>query len=111
MKPLERSAAIAKALASESHGLPQDFASRVAELAAASARPRMSWHEGAILGAFLVMIAVCLAGWFWLGGKEPLGPEWLGPIVDVAMSQPWLLIGVAGIAIVQMLSFRRRAAI
>jgi hypothetical protein len=55
------------------------------------------------------MIGVCVAGWKWFGTQEPGGTEWLGPLVDALSYDPWLIIGVAGVAIVQGLTFRRRA--
>ncbi len=111
MKPPERSAALAKALASET-GLPKDFAAQVAALAEAGGAGRHStWHDVALLGAFVAMIGVCVAGWLWMGPQEPVDADWLAPVLGVVASQPWLFIGVAGVATVQMLTFRRRARI
>ena len=109
MKTPERSAAIAKALASQPPGLPRDFAARVAALAETPESRRLSWNDGALFGAYVVMIAACLAGWFWLGPPESVSADWLEPVVDAAVSQPWLIAGLAGVAIVQTLTFRRRA--
>jgi alpha-beta hydrolase superfamily lysophospholipase len=108
MKPHERSAAIAKALASEPDGLPKNFATYVAALAEANEGLHLSWNDGALLGAFVAMMGACVAGWFWLDSPEPVSADWLDPLVDAVMSQPWLLIGVAGVVIVQMLTFWRR---
>lgn len=105
----ERSAAIARALASESPGLPKDFAAHVATLAEKNDHPHLRWTDGALLGAFVMMICACLTGWFWLGPQESLTSQWWRPLVDAAVSQPWSLFGVAGIAIVQALTFLRRA--
>jgi hypothetical protein len=111
MKTLERSVAIAKALASEPDGLPEDFAAQVAALAAANEWRHLSWTDGALLGAFVAMIGVCVAGWFWLGPQESDRTAWLEPVVGTVASQPWLFFGIAGVAVVQMLTFRRRATI
>jgi hypothetical protein len=37
--------------------------------------------------------------------------EWVTSLVGAVASQPWLIIGVAGVAVVQALAFRRRATI
>lgn len=109
MMPLERSPAIAKALASEPDGLPENFAAQVTALAEKNERRNLSWTDAALLGAFVVTMGACLAGWFWLGPRETVNTDWLRPVVDALVSQPWLCIGVAGFALVQMLAFRRRA--
>jgi hypothetical protein len=110
MKTPQRNAAIAQALASETDGLRKDFASHVAALAEATeTAPRWSWNDAALLGAFITMLGVCTAGWWMFGELEPGGVEWLAPIVRVLESQPWLFIGVAGVVLVQVLTFRRRA--
>jgi len=110
VKTPERSAALARALASEADGLPEDFAARVAALADAERTGwRFSRNDAGLLGAFAAMIGVCVTGWKWFGTQEPGGAEWLGPLVDALSYDPWLIIGVAGVAIVQGLTFRRRA--
>ena len=112
MRTPERSGTLARALAAESGGLPEDFAARVAALAQASGTARHStWSDVALLGAFVAMIGVCVAGWFTFGSRELPGAEWVTRIVEVVTSQPWLVIGVAGVAIVQALTFRRRTTI
>jgi hypothetical protein len=109
MKTPERSAAIAKALASESDGLPADFAARVAAAAEEIAAARRSWwNEIALALAFVAMIGVCVVGWFGFAAQESGSVEWFEPLISAAMSQPLLIIGIAGIAIVQALTFRRR---
>lgn len=112
MKTPERSAALARVLADESGGLPADFAARVAALAQASGTARRSnWSDLALLGAFVAMIGVCVAGWFTFGSRELPGAEWVTPLVEAVTSQPWLVIGVAGVTVVQALTFRRRTTI
>jgi hypothetical protein len=112
MKTPERSAALARVLAVENDGLPDDFATHVAALAQASGTTRRSsWSDVALLGAFVAMICVCVAGWSTFGSRELPGEEWVTPIVDAVRSQPWLVIGVVGVAIVQALTFRRRTTI
>jgi hypothetical protein len=102
---------LARALALATDGLPQDFAAHVAALAEAGGTPRQSgWNDIALLGAFAAMIGVCVAGWFTFGPQESDAAEWFGPIARTMASQPWLLAGAAGVAIVQVLTFRRRAA-
>jgi hypothetical protein len=111
MKAPERSAAIAKALASEADGLPKDFAAQLAGLAETSRSARHSrWNDFALFGAFVAMIGVCVAGWFRFGPQEPGSVEWWGPIVSEVASEPWLLTSIAGVVIVQVLTFRRRTA-
>lgn len=112
MKTPERSAALAQVLADESDGLPEDFATRVAALAQASGTARhSSWSDVALLGAFVAMIGVCVAGWFTFGSRGLTGAEWVTPILGAVTSQPWLIIGLAGVAVVQALTFRRRTTI
>jgi hypothetical protein len=107
-----RSAALARALAAEGDVLPEDFAARVATLAQASGAARQSsWSDVALFGAFVAMIGVCVAGWSAFGSRERSDAEWMVPLVDVVMSQPWLVIGLAGVAIVQAMTFRRRTTI
>jgi hypothetical protein len=109
MNTPERSAAIARALASEADDLPEDFAVRVAALAEADERRSRAWNDLALLGAFVAMLGVCVAGWLTFAPQQRLNTEWLEPIAQVVASQPWLFIGVAGFVTVHLLSFRRRA--
>jgi hypothetical protein len=110
MKDPERSAALARALAAQTDGLPKEFAKQVATLAEADGTSiHLSWNDVGLLGAFVVMIGVCVAGWLTFETQEVGGAEWFGPVVGAMMSQPWLVIGVVGVAIVQLLTFRRRA--
>ncbi|HEV7607978.1 MAG TPA: hypothetical protein VGO61_11605 [Steroidobacteraceae bacterium] len=110
MKTPERSAALARALMSETDGLPKDFAAQVAALAEAGGPAwHLSWNDVGLLGAFVTMIGVCVAGWVRFGAQEAGGEEWLGTIVGAMLSHPWLVIGIAGVAMVQGLTFRRRA--
>jgi len=96
-------------LASETDGLPKNFAAHVAALAeGGGAARRGSWNDLVMLGAFVAMIGVCVAGWFSFGPQVPLRSEWLKSFARVVASQPWLLIAVAGAALVQVLNFRRR---
>jgi hypothetical protein len=108
MKEPERSVAIANALAAEADGLPADFATQVVALAEAQRAPRWSWNDLALGAAFIAMIGVCVAGWFQFGAREAGGVEWVRPIVGAAASNPWLIIGIASVGIVQVLIFRRR---
>jgi hypothetical protein len=111
MSTPERSAALGRALASEAEGLPANFAAQVAALAEARAAARSTFLTAlAMLGAFAAMIGVCVAGWFSFGKPEAGGVAWFDPLVQAVGPQPWLLIGVVGIVIVQMLTFRRRAS-
>jgi hypothetical protein len=112
MKTPERSAVLARALAAEGDALPEDFAARVAALARAGGTARhSSWSDVALLGAFVAMIGVCIAGWVAFGSWELPDAEWMAPIVDAATSQPWLVAGAVGVGIVQALTFRRRTTI
>jgi hypothetical protein len=105
----ERSPAIARALAEEADGLPADFAARVASRAEADRRARQSrWSDLALPAAFLTMLSLCAVGWSQFGNPEPLGFEWLNPLLDAAVSRPWLSVGIAGVAAVHLLAFRRR---
>jgi hypothetical protein len=110
MSTPERSAALGRALASDIEGLPADFARQVATLAEARAAARSTLLTAvAMLGAFAAMIGVCMVGWLRFGKPEVGSVEWFDPFVQATGSQPWLLIGVLGFVIVQMLTFRRRA--
>lgn len=109
MRTPERSAALARALKSETDGLPQDFAQKVAALAESrSAARRLSWNDVGLLCAFAAMIGICVAGWVLFGEQSSGGSEWLDTILGVLAPHPWLVIGMAGVAIVQLLTFRRR---
>jgi hypothetical protein len=105
----QRSAALARALASETDDLPKDFAAQVAALAESGDRRSWSWNDFALLGAFVAMLGVCVAGWLLLAPQEPASVQWLDLPARVVTSQPWLFVGVAGFVIVHLLSFRRRA--
>ena len=106
----ERSAALARALAAQSDGLPKEFAKTVAALAEAEdASFRLSWREAGLVGAFVAMIGVCVVGWVMLGTQDAGNTQWFGPAAGAVTIQPWLVIGVAGVALVQLLTFRRRA--
>jgi hypothetical protein len=110
MNTPRRSAAISRALASETDGLPEDFAARVAAIAEARATARAAaWNTVAMLASFAAMIGVCLAGWARFGEPELGSMEWLDPWIGAAASEPWLAVGLAGVALVQVLTFRRRA--
>jgi hypothetical protein len=105
-----RSAAIRRALADEGDGLPGDFAKQVAALAEAESAVRARRTDVALFGAFVAMLGVCVAGWVTFVGPPAIGgEELLGLIGRAVSSQPWLVIGVAGVAAVQLLTFRRRA--
>jgi len=110
MKNPERSAALARALAAQTEDLPKDFAKQVASLAEAEDKSSpWSWNDVGLLGAFVAMIGVCVAGWFTFGASESGTAEWFDPVIGTVTTQPWLVIGVVGIAIVQLMTFRRRA--
>jgi hypothetical protein len=106
----ERSPALGRALASEADGLPHDFAQKVAALAdAGSDARRAGWNDIWPVGAFAAMIGICVAGWLGFEEQPTGGGEWLGGIVAALAPHPWLLTGMAGVAIVHVLTFRRRA--
>jgi hypothetical protein len=110
MKTPERSAALGRVLAIETDRLPKDFAAKVAALAKSNSAPwRLSGNDLGLLGAFAAMLCLCAAGWLTFGTQESARAEWFGPIVGAMASCPWLVIGVAGVALVQALNFRRRA--
>ncbi len=110
MKNPERSAALARALAAQTDGLPKEFAKQVAALAEAESRSSpLSWNDVGLIGAFVAMIGVCVAGWVTFGAKESGSAEWFDPVVGAVTSQPWLVIGVVGVVFVQLMTFRRRA--
>jgi hypothetical protein len=111
MNTPERSAAIKRALESEPVGLPRSFAAQIAALASTQRMRRWSWSDAALLVAFAAMLGVCVAGWLPLGMLEVGRAEWLAPLARLAASHPWLCIGVAGLAVVQGLTFRRRVGI
>jgi hypothetical protein len=104
-----RSPEIARALASEAESLPANFAKRVTALAESRAATRSSiWTAMAMSGAFVAMVAVCVLGWHSFGKPEASGAAWFEPFLQALTRQPWLIIGAAGIAIVQVLNFRKR---
>jgi hypothetical protein len=106
-----RSEALRRALAEEGDGLPTAFAARVASLAEARAARHFVWTDVALLGAFIAMIGVCVAGWFAFGAREAAGNAWLDVSWSDVAPAPWLLTGIVGVALVQLLAFRRRAMI
>jgi hypothetical protein len=112
MKTPGRSVAIARALASEADGLPEDFATQVAALAEAGGEARSrSWGDAALLAAFLVMVGICMAGWRIYGSPESgIGRDFSDMLV-LAASQPLLMIGIAGVGLIQVLSYRGRVTI
>jgi hypothetical protein len=109
MKAPARSTALANAVTPEFDGLPADFAAHVAALAEDGGRQRRDAHRLVLPGAFVAMLGVCVAGWFAYGSLTPLDTEWLGPLVAVLRSQPWLTVGISVLALVQALNFGRRA--
>lgn len=107
-----RSPAIARALASEAEDLPANFAKHVAVLAESRAAARSSnWTTVAMFSAFAAMVGVCVLGWLSFGKPESGGSSWFEPLLHTFALQPWLVIGAAGFAIVQVLTFRRRSRI
>jgi hypothetical protein len=105
-----RSAALNRALAEEGDGLPPEFAARVAALAEAESAWRyFSWADAALLGAFVAMLAGCVGGWFAFGARDAGVSAWSYLSWRDLMPQPWLVTGIAGLALVQLLTFRRRA--
>jgi hypothetical protein len=109
MSAPERSAALKRALAAERDGLPEDFAVRVAAQAESESAARTKWSDAALFAAFVAMLGVCVAGWFIFVGPPAMGgTELLEIICRAAGSQPWLVIGVAGVGVVQLLTFRQR---
>ncbi len=112
MSEPKRSAALKRALAAEGEGLPEEFAVRVAVLAEAESAVRSRWAEAAMIAAFVGMVGVCVAGWVRFVGAPVIGGGDLLELAGRAMgSQPWLVIGVAGVVVVQLLTFGRRVRI
>jgi hypothetical protein len=63
-----------------------------------------------MLAAFVVMMGVCVTGWFGFVGTPEIGNAELFDLVGSTLaSQPWLVIGVAGVAAIQLLTLLRRA--
>lgn len=108
MKNPERSAALARALDSQTDGLPHDFAKKVAALAEADAAAHSSWNDVGLLGAFGAMVGICVTGWLRYGEQSSDGAQWLDTIVGALAPHPWLVFGIAGVTVVQLLTFRRR---
>jgi hypothetical protein len=105
-----RSAALARALDAEADGLPQGFARKVAVLAeSGSVVRRAGWTDVWLLGAFAVTIGICVAGWLGFGEQPTSGADWLASMGAALAPHPWLVAGIAGVAVVQGLTFRRRA--
>jgi hypothetical protein len=112
MSEPKRSAALKRVLAEKGGGLPQDFALRVAALAEAESAVRSKWAEAAMIAAFVGMVGVCVAGWVRCVGPPAIdGGDLLEFAARAMGSQPWLVIGAVGVAIVQLLTFGRRARI
>jgi len=110
MSEPKRSVALKRVLAEEGHGLPEEFAVRVAALAQAESKARSRWAEAIMIAAFVAMLGVCVAGWFSFVGPPAIGGADLLELAGRAMgSQPWLVIGAAGVVVVQLLTFGRRA--
>ena len=112
MNEPKRSTALKRALAAESDGLPEDFAVQVSQVAEAQVETRRSkWSDATMLGAFVAMIGVCVTGWFGFVGSPEIGnAELMALICGTLASQPWLVIGVAGVVAVQVLTLLRRVA-
>jgi hypothetical protein len=112
MSEPKRSAVLKRVLAAEGEGLPEEFAVRVAALAEAESAVRSRWAEVAMIAAFVAMMGVCMAGWFSFVGPPSVDGGDLLELAGRAMgSQPWLVIGVVGVVVVQLLTFGRRARI
>jgi hypothetical protein len=110
MSEPKRSAALKRVLAEEGEGLPEEFAARVAALAEGESALRSRWAEVAMFAAFVAMLGVCVAGWFSFVGPPALGGADLVELAGRALgSQPWLVTGAAGVVVVQLLTFGRRA--
>ncbi len=112
MSEPKRSAALKRVLADEGDGLPEEFAVRVTALAEAESAVRSRWAEAAMVAAFVAMIGVCVAGWVGFVGAPAMGGGDFLELAGRAMgSQPWLVIGAAGVVVVQLLTFGRRVRI
>jgi hypothetical protein len=110
MSEPKRSAALKRALGAEADGLPEDFAVRVAALAEVERAARSRWAEAVMIAAFVAMLGVFMAAWFSFVGPPALGGTDLLELAGRAMgSQPWLVFGAAGVVVVQLLTFGRRA--
>jgi hypothetical protein len=57
------------------------------------------------------MMGVCAAGMFVFGPRELPRAKWTAPFIGALTSEPWLIVGAAGVAMVQALTFRRRTTI
>jgi hypothetical protein len=109
MNEPKRSAALKRVLAAEADGLPRDFAAQVAVLVEVECVARARWAEAAMVGAFVALLGVCVAGSVMLVGPPPIDfGEFLTLVGRATGSQPWLLIGVAGLGIIQLSTFFRR---
>jgi len=112
MSQPERSAAIAKALGTQAVHLPEDFAAQVAALAEARARGKgVEWSAVVLSGAFFAMLWLCVAAGSRWAPQAWINAEWATGLARVLASQPWLFVGVAGLVVIQTLSFGRRARI
>jgi hypothetical protein len=93
---------LARALAGEPAQLPKDFAAIVAATAETGGAARCwSWADAAMPAAFAVMLGACAAAWSQYGRMDV--------DLSVVAPAPWLVIGAAGVALVQLLTFRRRS--
>jgi hypothetical protein len=112
MSEPKRSAALKRVLAAEGEELPADFAVRVAAMAEAESAVRSRWAEAAMIAAFVGMVCVCVAGWVRFVGAPVIGGADLLALAGRAMgAQPWLVIGVVGVVVVQLLTFGRRVRV
>lgn len=112
MSEPKRSAALKRVLAVKGDGLPEEFAVRVAALAQAESAVRSRWAEVAMIAAFVGMVGVCVAGWVRFVGAPAIGGGELLELAARAMgAQPWLVIGVVGVVVVQLLTFGRRVRV
>jgi hypothetical protein len=69
---------------------------------------RWSWTDVALVGAFVMMISVCVAGWFTFAPRETVFMEWLAPVVRELASRPWLFVGAACVGLLEVLTLVRR---
>jgi hypothetical protein len=101
MSDPKRNEALARALREEGDGLPENFAARVAAEAEARAAWRVVWSDVVLLVAFGAMVGLGVAG--WRAFAEPVQFS----LRDVNLP-PWMVTGAVGVALVQLLAFRRR---
>jgi hypothetical protein len=96
-----RNEALARALRETGDALPENFAAHVAELAESRATWRMGWSDVALLVLFAAIVGLGVAAWRAFASPVQIS------LRDVELP-PWVVTGALGVALVQLLAFRRR---